>query len=176
MTKPTKWLCAQWKLRSVWAPAQSDQSPLSTWRKLGSLATHWAHCEDSDAQADLSLCWAHNHFGFVMLQLICNLTSFHTTRWWELFYFYELEMLLLVFQQDAYVFYFCWILYSRYVCSITFNNFCHIMSDQFYSAPSWKRHAPDTGHNIALITLSWRCITHSYLYPVNLSAKGGDYI
>ena len=37
MTKPTKWLCAQ-----------SDQSSLSAWRKLGSLATHWAHSEDSD--------------------------------------------------------------------------------------------------------------------------------
>ena len=26
MTKPTKWLCAQWRLRSAWAFAQSDQS------------------------------------------------------------------------------------------------------------------------------------------------------
>ena len=26
MTKPTKWLCAQWRLRSAWASAQSDQS------------------------------------------------------------------------------------------------------------------------------------------------------
>ena len=41
-------------------------SPLSAWRKLGSLATHWAHSEDwsdmADAQADLSLHWAHNSF------------------------------------------------------------------------------------------------------------------
>ena len=35
MTKPTKWLCAQQRLRSAW-------------RKLGSLATHWEHSEDSD--------------------------------------------------------------------------------------------------------------------------------
>ena len=41
MTKPTKWLCTQWRLRSAWASSQSDQSSLSTWRKLGSLATHW---------------------------------------------------------------------------------------------------------------------------------------
>ena len=47
MTKPTKWVCAQWRLRSAWASAQSDQE-LSTWRKLGSLATHWAHSDDSD--------------------------------------------------------------------------------------------------------------------------------
>ena len=26
MTNPTKWLCAQRRLRSAWAPAQSDQS------------------------------------------------------------------------------------------------------------------------------------------------------
>ena len=26
MTKPTKWLCAQWTLRSAWASTQSDQS------------------------------------------------------------------------------------------------------------------------------------------------------
>ena len=48
MTKPTKWMCAQRRLRSAWASAQSDQSLLSAWRKLGSLATHWAHSEDSD--------------------------------------------------------------------------------------------------------------------------------
>ena len=44
MTKPTMWLCAQRRLRS----AQSDQSSLSAWRKLGSLSTHWAYSEDSD--------------------------------------------------------------------------------------------------------------------------------
>ena len=41
-------------------------SSLSAWRKLGSLATHWAHSEDwsdwADAQADLSLCWEHMPF------------------------------------------------------------------------------------------------------------------
>ena len=59
MTKPTKWLCAQRTLRSAWASARSDQSSLSAWRKLGSLATQWSHSEDSD-QTGLgahSLCW-----------------------------------------------------------------------------------------------------------------------
>ena len=71
-------LCTQQRLRSAWASAQSDQSSLSAWRKLGSWATHWAHSKDSDsdredAQADLSLCWAHSHFvGFVMRWLICS--------------------------------------------------------------------------------------------------------
>ena len=47
MTKPTKWLCAQQRQISL-ASAQSDQSSLSTWRNIGSIATHWAHSEDSD--------------------------------------------------------------------------------------------------------------------------------
>ena len=41
-------MCAQRRLRSAWASAQSDQSSLSAWRKLGSLATLWAYSEDSD--------------------------------------------------------------------------------------------------------------------------------
>ena len=40
--------CPQQRLRSTWASAQSDQSSLSAWRKLWSLATHWAHGKDSD--------------------------------------------------------------------------------------------------------------------------------
>ena len=47
MTKPTKWLCAQRRLGSAWASAQSESS-LSAWRKLGSLATHWSHSKNSD--------------------------------------------------------------------------------------------------------------------------------
>ena len=68
MTKPTKWLCAQQRLRSAWASAQSDQS---------SLCTQWVakdpsfrHADRGNALADLSLRWAHTHFvGFVMSQL-----------------------------------------------------------------------------------------------------------
>ena len=41
MTKPTIWHCTQRRLRSAWAS-------LSAWRKLGSLATLWAHSEDCD--------------------------------------------------------------------------------------------------------------------------------
>ena len=54
------------QIRPGWA-----ESSLSAWRKLWSLANHWAHSEDwsdwADAQADLSLRWAHSHFvGSVM--------------------------------------------------------------------------------------------------------------
>ena len=50
-------LCAQQRLGSVWASAQSDQSSLSAWRNIGPLTTYWAN-----AQADLSLRWAHMSF------------------------------------------------------------------------------------------------------------------
>ena len=80
VTKPTKWLWTQWRLRSAWASAQSDQngcpgwseSLLSAWRRILSypmstqrrLWSDWA-----DAQTDLSpdsLHRAHNYFvGFV---------------------------------------------------------------------------------------------------------------
>ena len=71
-------MCAQRRLRSAWASAQSDQSltvcmkkawilsyPMSAQRRLWS---DWA-----DAQADLSLLWAHSHFaGFVTRRLKCS--------------------------------------------------------------------------------------------------------
>ena len=80
MTKPTKWVCAQRRLRSAWASAQSVRMnktwvlshPLSAQRRLWS---DWA-----DAQADLCLRWTHTHFvGFVaqikvsMKEVIANL-------------------------------------------------------------------------------------------------------
>ena len=56
MTKPTKWLCTQRRLRSAWF-LHVDSGEWSDW---------------ADAQADLSLCWAHMPFCcFVMRWLIC---------------------------------------------------------------------------------------------------------
>ena len=49
MTKPTKWHVRPAKtqislgIRPVWS-----EPSLSAWRNIGSLATHWAHSEDSD--------------------------------------------------------------------------------------------------------------------------------
>ena len=71
-------LCAQRRLRSALASAQSDQSWLSAWRKLRSLATHWAHSEDSDQTERMPRpIWVFAarscHFvGFVMRRLIWN--------------------------------------------------------------------------------------------------------
>ena len=52
-----------------------SESSLSAWRKLGSLATHLAHSEDSDQTGRMPrlicLRWAHTHFvGFVVSRLI----------------------------------------------------------------------------------------------------------
>ena len=90
MTKPTRWLCAQWRLRSAWASAQSDQSlrcalseklrtqaffkrtaktdqtggmPRLIWVFAGRTCTDSEDWSDwADAQADLSLRWAHMPF------------------------------------------------------------------------------------------------------------------
>ena len=55
-------LCARRRLRSAWASAQSDQSLLSTWRNLGSLATHWVHSEDSDQTRQIRVFAGHTPF------------------------------------------------------------------------------------------------------------------
>ena len=61
--KTNKMTCTQRRLISAWAFAQSDQSLLSAWRKLGCLATHSAHSEDSDQTGPMSslgarpFCW-----------------------------------------------------------------------------------------------------------------------
>ena len=75
------WVCQNWATswqnqHNDFAPSEdSDQlgihpvwseSSLSAWRNIRSSANYWAHCEDwsdwADAQADLSLGWAHRSF------------------------------------------------------------------------------------------------------------------
>ena len=61
MSKPTKWLCTQQRLRLVWASTQSDQSSRCTqWVAKEPNFLH-ADSKDSD-QTDLSLRWAHKTF------------------------------------------------------------------------------------------------------------------
>ena len=49
MTKPTKWHVRPAKTQiSLGIRPVLSESSLPAWRKLGSLATHWAHSEDSD--------------------------------------------------------------------------------------------------------------------------------
>ena len=64
--KTNKMTCVPSKDRSAWASTQSDHSSLSAWRNLGSLATHWAHSEDSDQTGWMPrlicVCWAHRSY------------------------------------------------------------------------------------------------------------------
>ena len=98
MTKPTKWHVRPAKtqislgIRPVWS-----ESSLSAWKKLGSLATHWVHSEDSDQMPQLIWVFTGRtcHFvGFVMRRLkymtCCHLfvksyvmgrTNFWENRW-----------------------------------------------------------------------------------------------
>ena len=64
-------------IRPVWL-----ESSLSAWRKLGSLATHWAHSEDSDQTGRMPrLIWVfagrtYHFVGFVMRRLILKKNKF----------------------------------------------------------------------------------------------------
>ena len=77
MTKSTKWLCAQRKLRSAQASAQSDQSSLFAWRKIGSLPTQQVHSEDSDQNGRMPrLIWVFSGCTVTLLVLSCCRISF----------------------------------------------------------------------------------------------------
>ena len=82
MTKPTKWplRAAKTQISLGFHPVWSEPS-LSTWRNIGSSATHWAHCEDSDQTGRmLRLIWVFAgrtdpFVGFVMRRLISSYCS-----------------------------------------------------------------------------------------------------
>ena len=99
-------MCAQGRLRSAWASARSDQSSLCAQLVAKDPSFLRADSEDCsdwlDAQADLSLRWAHSHFvGFCHLgahihpagmvlpiaSAACNVTvgiGEHVHRCWKL--------------------------------------------------------------------------------------------
>ena len=71
MTKPTMWLCAQRRQISLGISPVWSESSLSTWRKLGSLATHWAHSEDSDQTGRMPrLIWVFTGRTLILLVLL----------------------------------------------------------------------------------------------------------
>ena len=70
MTKPTKWVCAQRRLGSAWASAESL---VSAWRNFGSLATHWVHSEDSDQTGRMpKLIWVFARRTLILLAWSCR--------------------------------------------------------------------------------------------------------
>ena len=101
MTKPTKWVCAQRRLRSAWASAQSDQNlrcPLeeSLIRCPGWL--DWAN-----AKTDLSLRRVHTHFvSFDMSRLICcELHKISVNGKPSMFEGYQMKQLRHIFKSDT---------------------------------------------------------------------------
>ena len=74
MTKPTKWHVRPAKtqisldIRPVWS-----ESLLSAWRKLGPLATHWAHSEDSDQTVGECPGWSESSLGAHDILLVLSL-------------------------------------------------------------------------------------------------------
>ena len=59
--KNNKMACAPSKdFRSGWAATQSVQPSLSAWKNIGSLATHWVHCEDWSAGRMPATQWVHS--------------------------------------------------------------------------------------------------------------------
>ena len=63
-------------IRPVW-----PESSLSAWRKLGSLATHWAHSEDSDQTGRMPrLIWVFAGCTLILLVLTCR-GSFMSIVW-----------------------------------------------------------------------------------------------
>ena len=78
MTKPTMWLCAKRRLR----PALASASSLSACRKLGSLATHWMHSEDSDLTGRMPrLIWVFSGRTLILLVLLCRGSNVLTKPW-----------------------------------------------------------------------------------------------
>ena len=81
MTKPTKWVCAQQRLRSAWASAQFDQSSLcAQWVAKDPRFLH-EDSEDSDQTGRMPrLIWVFAGRTLILLVLSCHgsyLISFH---------------------------------------------------------------------------------------------------
>ena len=71
MTKPTKWHVrpARTQISLGICPVWSESS-LSAWRKPGSLATHWAHSEDTDQTGQMPrLIWVFTECTVILLIL-----------------------------------------------------------------------------------------------------------
>ena len=89
VTKPTKWHVRPAKtqislsIRPVWS-----EYSLSAWRKLWSLATHWAYSEDSDQTGRMPrLIWV--FAGRTVILLVLSWGSFYKDVWkevWKLFW------------------------------------------------------------------------------------------
>ena len=159
MTKATKWMCTQRRLRSARASAQSDQSSLSAWRNLGSLATHWAHSEDwsdwTDDLADFSLCWVHMPFCWFCHEA-AHMQFIHETSRMGLFYQDDVlwtrkaSLAVLVFEISPLAKNLClnhmkldwWLLHVTENAYIVDERICFKLSQKFTKAWGTEEHPP----------------------------------
>ena len=75
MTRPTKWAVhpVKTQLISMGICPVWSESLLSAWRNLGSLTTHWAHCEDTDQTWRMPrLIWVFAGAQIILLILSCG--------------------------------------------------------------------------------------------------------
>ena len=69
---------ASLRIHPVWS-----ESSLSAWRNLGSLASHWAHIEDSDQTGRMPrLIWVFAGHKLILLVLSCRGSYFEIQRLW----------------------------------------------------------------------------------------------
>ena len=80
MTKPTEWVCAQWRLRSAWASLQSDQSSLcAQWVAKDPSFLH-ADNEDSYQTGQMPrLVWV--FAGHMLILLVLSWCGSYYSRW-----------------------------------------------------------------------------------------------
>ena len=86
-------LCAQWRLRSAWASAQSDQSLRCPHEEtLGYyISSHWAHSEDSVQTGRMSrLIWVFAPGAQVILLVRLKILWFHGPQRYE-YFVYEIR-------------------------------------------------------------------------------------
>ena len=63
-------------IRPVWS-----ESSWSAWRKLGSLATHWAHSKDSDQTGGMPSLWTESSLGAQSHCWFCHVVAHICNRW-----------------------------------------------------------------------------------------------
>ena len=84
MTKPTKWVCAQQRLRSTWASAQSDQSFRCTLN--GKLRTEAFFMRTAKTPIRLNRCrrWSESSLGAHVILLVLSCCDSFILPYWSL--------------------------------------------------------------------------------------------
>ena len=140
-----------------------SESSLSTWRKLGSLATHWAHSEDSDQTGRMPrLIWVFAGHRLILLVLSCRSSiiiiilflqtdSLRQTVKPRSCYSWRSSLIrVCIVSHSAFFF---WLHYSMVISHCT-NDWAHSEdSDQTWQRP--RLISVCTGRTVILLVLSW---------------------